>query len=412
MEATTATGNEYWSARAKDGLAWILVEVGHFASGEFVDATEVFEETLPISKTGGLEGQEAMCIRVWPGSGGHGRYEEAIRFAHEAIEMMSANGAEDLIQLPLIQLAMVYRDSGNFEKSRPYFEEAINASDRAQDPYSQITAALGYGCLLQYTGEKDAARELWLAVQPLIAEIAISLAWGTKQIAVSRRLPRIEATRGSVPSLGALPAIWQPHRRHFAVLQNQQMLLRAQIDQVSQLQDALHFLTTAVASEDAIFVFGLPKHQLDRYDLVVQFINTAAANMIQRTPVEVMKTLSRVLAIRQHRKTAGTSSQVFADGQPRTLDPVRLDFPGCEEPDALGKDDHRETVCPGRLAMSPNAKRWSENSAGQRTAGRVRSREVGDTGHRRPRPPLSHHNIYWIYHESPEQEPKPRSYST
>jgi len=332
LEKAREIGNDYWIARAKDGLGWVLVEVGHFSSGEFANASQIFEETIPVYRALGNKIAEAMGLQgLSRAVAGTGDYDLAIRYANQAIEMLQASGDERLLQLPLTQIAMVYRDNGNFELSKTYFELAVDASDRSQDPYSQGTIALGYGCLREFMGDKEAARELLESAQPMIAELEFPrlghetnrrlamLAEGRKDFEEAYRRQMLSQEYGN------LIGVVSP------VLNNQQMLLRAQLDRVGQLEDALHHLTAGIeASADAVFVLGFPLNALEKNDLVIHFLNSAASKLIQRSPIEVMQTrfretwkspvVDRLMEI---------SSEVFADGQPRSIDPVSLDFPEC-----------------------------------------------------------------------------------
>jgi hypothetical protein len=35
FDLATAAGDEYWISRAEDGFAWVLIDVGHYTTGEF-----------------------------------------------------------------------------------------------------------------------------------------------------------------------------------------------------------------------------------------------------------------------------------------------------------------------------------------------------------------------------------------
>lgn len=332
LERARELGSDYWTARAKDGLGWVLVEVGHFSSGEFANASQIFEETIPIYRRLGKKIGEAMGLQgLSRAVAGTGDYDLAIRYAKQAIEILQASGDERLLQLPLIQIAMVYRDNGNFEVSKKYFELAADAADRSQDPYSQAAIAMGYGCLYHFMGDDEASRQLLESVQPMIAELEFPrLGHET-----NRRLALLAEARKDFEEAYRRQTLSQEYGNRIGVispvLHNQQMLLRAHLDRVGQLEDALHHLTAGIeASADAVFVLGFPSNALERNDLVIHFLNLAASKLIQRLPIQVMQTrLRETWRSQVADQLLDLSSEVFGDGQPRCIDPIELDFPDC-----------------------------------------------------------------------------------
>lgn len=326
-------GNEYWIARARDGLAWVLIEIGHVSSGEFAEAAQIFETTLPIYQRLGMTKAEGMALHGMSRSvAGLGHYDQAIEYANRAIEFLRAHDGEDFVQLPLLQLAMVYRDFGAFERARPFFDEAIDAADRSQDPATQLAAALGFGSLLQYLGEMEEGRRLWESILPACNEM------GFPRIGqeVCSKLATQAAERGDFKNAYQHQTACQEFGNQIGVisasLQNQQLLLRAQIQKSAQLEDTLIYLTAGIeASSDGIFVLGAPQ-AIDKSNFVIQYVNSAAAALLGRRPQDLISSL-----VRERWRTPSAqllldaSWIVYHSGAARTLDPIQLRFPGAEE---------------------------------------------------------------------------------
>ncbi|RYG48515.1 hypothetical protein EON79_04235 [bacterium] len=329
LEIARAQGDEYWAARAKDGIGWVLIEVGHYTSGEFADAHKVFAETLPVYQKNGKPLGEAMALQgLSRAYAGAGDYDRALQNAEQAITVFRENGRTDYLQLPLIQMAMIYRDYGSFHLSDPMFEAAIDAADWSQDRYSQVTAALGYGCLLGFLSRKEESRKIWQRALtmadrhefPRLAhEISVQLA----NDAVDRedfRSAYEHQTAGQ--RYGSQIGVVSP------LLNNQHLLLRNQLHHTQHLQDALAHLTAGIeASVDGIFVLGEPQDNIAKGDFVIRFVNACAAEMLGRRPVDILHVMmgevwrSPTAALLQQ-----PSRRVWETGELCTLDPVQLEF--------------------------------------------------------------------------------------
>jgi len=260
LEAATLGGDTYWISRARDGMAWVLIDVGHYSSGEFEQAGFIFEETLEYHRQASRKANEAMGMYgLSRAAAGMGQYDRAIELAEGSIELLKQNGLKGLLQLPLLQIANVHRDRGNFSLSRPYYELAVNAADRSQDSYLQVLTGYHYGCLLHVVGEVEAAQQLWRRSLPAIAELDYPRV-GSETCG---RLARVAADQGDFEEAYRLQMDSQKYGNRVGViskvLQNQQLLLRATLDRAEQLEDELTYLTAGVgASEDGIFVLGPP----------------------------------------------------------------------------------------------------------------------------------------------------------
>ncbi|RYG36649.1 hypothetical protein EON81_09105 [bacterium] len=329
LDLARAAGDEYWTARAKDGIGWVLVEVGHFASGEFVDAGRVFEETLPVYQRLGKRLGEGMALHgLSRGAAGAGDYRRAIETAEAAIEVFGAHGGESYLQLPLLQIAMVYRDHGSFDTARSCFEAALDAADWSQDPYTQVNAALAYGCLLRFQSEAEAARELWLSILPTVDAFEFPrLGHETSGQLCAEAVAREDFKAAyqhqlAVQEYGNRIGVVSP------VLQNQQMLLRNQLQRTQHLQDALGHLTAGVeASADGIFVLSEPEGRIDKDDFVVRFVNASAAEMMGRKPSDILHVLlGEVWKSPLASRLVEPSRRVWESGEPCTLDPIELEF--------------------------------------------------------------------------------------
>ncbi|MDR3692637.1 MAG: ATP-binding protein [Fimbriimonas sp.] len=329
LVAARECGNEYWIARARDGIAWVLIDVGHFTTGEFSEASKVFEETLPLHRKHGMWVPEAMDIYgLSRAAAGNGDYNRSAELAQESIEKLQEHGGSRLLQFPLLQLANVYRDSGNFDKALPYYDQAIDAADDSQDPYMQVLVAYHYGCLLKWTKRKDEAREIWQSVLSIPADLDFPRL-GSE---LCRGLAQLAEQRSNFEEAYRLQIDSQNYGNRVGVishiLQNQQMLLREAIHRTGQLEAQLSHLTAGVeASDDGIFVFGPPVSGVADESFLIQFVNEAGADMLGRKPYEIMHVLlNSVWKSPTSAKVVETSRNVYVSGHRQALDPVELEF--------------------------------------------------------------------------------------
>lgn len=329
LDRARAANEEYWSLEAESGIAWVLIDVGHYTSGEFPVAGEIFERHAPIYRRQGNLAGESMAIyglsRAVAGAGDYGR---AIQLATQCVEMLRGSEAEFLVQLPLLQLANVHRDRGNFEEARPLYDEAILAADQSQDPYLQVLTMMSYGLLLRYTNDLDGAMAAWRSVLPSIKELSFPRLGhelcSRLALAAAERGDFEEAYRQQLESkeygnrVGVMSSI----------LHNQQMLLRDQIHQTKQLEDTLDDLRAGVeASVDGIFVLEKPETGIDRDDFVIRFANEAASRILGKKAVTVEHVLlGSVWGAEWSEPVVQPSLEVFSTGVPRTLDSIQLEF--------------------------------------------------------------------------------------
>jgi len=323
------SGDEYWVARARDGIAWVLVDVGDCTTGEFVEAQKVFEETLPLHRSFGMKVPEAMAhYGLSRAAAGMGRYDEAAEHAMQAIEMMKEHGNDYLLQLPLLQLGNVYRDRSAYDRALPFYRMAIDAADHSQDPYSQALIAFHYGLLLKWMDDGDSARWWWNSVLPTIAELEFprlgsEICHGLAGIAANRS-EFAEAYRLQIESqtYGNKVGVISP------ILQNQQMVLRTALHLTGQLENRLNYLTAGVqASEDGIFVIGYPDHGMETGEFVIHFANSAAAGMFGRKPADITHLLiGTVWKSPTASRILEPSRRVYETGERCSLDPVELEF--------------------------------------------------------------------------------------
>jgi signal transduction histidine kinase len=326
LELAQACGDDYFEAVAEMGIAWVLIDVGHFTSGEFAEAARRFECHTPLLRRLGMHASEGMGIYgMSRAAAGTGDYDRAIRLADESLSVLDKHGHDSLIQLPLLQLANVHRDSGAFDRARPYYERAIDASDRSEDAYVQVLTALSYGIMLRFESECERARELW--------QFALA---GAREL----DFPRLGSE--ACEHLAALAAdsgnfeeayLRQIEGREFGnrvgvlsgVLQNQQLLLRSQIDRTAQLQAELSYLNTGVeASADGIFVLKGPEGD----DFVVQFVNSAASQMLGRAAEKIHHVrLHSVWNTPSADVLTARSREVWRTGARQTIEEIELEFP-------------------------------------------------------------------------------------
>lgn len=329
LVAATEAGASYWAVRARDGIAWVLVDVGHYTSGEFEEADRIFSENLPVHREVGNAIAEAMGVYgLSRSAAGMGDYDRAVKLAQCSVEILKENDGDHLIQLPILQLANICRDHGSFEQARPYYEAAIEAADRNQDSYLQVLIAFHYGMLLKWMGDAESSAKMWSSVLPEIAEfdfprLGSEICSGLSQIAANREEFR-EAYQLQIESQRYGNRVGVISR----VLQNQQMLLRSAMDQTARLEQQLSYLTAGVeASEDGIFVLGPPTSGFEHNEFAIQFANAAAAQMVGKRPVEILHVLLRaVWKSPTAARIVEPSVSVYETGNRCSLDPVELEF--------------------------------------------------------------------------------------
>lgn len=319
-----------WIAEAEDGIAWVLIDVGHYSTGEFEEAEKIFSKNMPFHREKRDWGKECMALyglsRAYAGMGHYGR---AIELAEESIEALKRNGGEYLLQLPILQLANIYRDRGKFDEALPIFEAAIAAADRSQDPYIQVLTGLGYGLCLKYLLRVDEAVEIWR----LALACAKECDFPRLAHELCNRLAIVMAENGEYQEAYQYQLACQKQGNRVGVmasaLHNQQMLLREQMHQSAQLETNLTSLRAGIeASLDGIFVLDINPDSFERDDPYVKFANAAAAGMLGHSAEEINHVL-----IRAYWKTDSAdeliaeSLTVFDSGEPRTLDPIQLEFP-------------------------------------------------------------------------------------
>ena len=329
LEMAQQKGDAYWIARAREGLGWVLIDVGQFATGEFEEAERIFEENLSIHRVSANRIPEGMVLYgLSRAAAGRGVYDVAIQRAVQSIEVLEAHSGHHLLQLPILQLANVYRDDGRFDLSEPYYDLAIDAADRSQDPYAQVLIIYQYGLLKRFKGDHIGAYQLWNSVLPTIREFDFPRI-GSE---TSEALSLLAALRGDYETAYRLQIESRDYGNRIGVispiLHNQQMTLRSAMHQTGQLEAKLNYLTAGVeAIEDGIFVLGPPGTSVDRSEFVIHFANSAAAQMIGKQPVDITH-----VPIRTIWKSASAlrliepSRKVFETGQRLTFDPVLLEF--------------------------------------------------------------------------------------
>jgi len=322
-------GDDYRAARARDGIAWVLIDVGHFTTGEFVEAEQIFTDNLHLHRNEGMWFAEAMGVYgLSRAAAGIGEYARAIELANASIELLEKKGGHHLIQLPLLQLANVYRDRGSFDSARPFYESAVNAADMSQDPYLQVLTSYHFGCLLLFVGEGEEARAMWRNSLPWIAELEFPRL-GSETCG---RLARIAAEQNDFEEAYCLQMKSQEYGNRVGVispiLQNQQMLLRTAMDRAHQLEGELTYLNAGIeASEDGIFVLGPPETEIVDGDFVIRFINDAAARMLGSNRASITNILlGTVWQSPTSRDLIEPTLGVYRTGERRTLDPICLEW--------------------------------------------------------------------------------------
>ena len=329
LNEATECGDDYWIARSRDGIAWVLVDVGHYRTGEFDEAYKIFDETLPIYRKHRKAIPEAMGVYgLSRAAAGMGEYDQATELARTAIDLLRNCDGEYLLQLPLLQLANVYRDHGSFDDAIPYYESAIDAADRSQDPYCQALCAYHYGLLLKWTQRYDEAEEIWNGVLPMIGELEFPRL-GSE---ICQTLSILAANKQKYEAAYKLQLESQAYGNRIGiispVLQNQQMLLRSIMHQTGQLEDKLNYLTDGVeASEDGVFVLGAPSTGLAKYGFLIHFANVAAAHFLGKRPIEIMHVqLETVWKSPFAAKLIQPSLDVYSTGKRVSIDAIELEF--------------------------------------------------------------------------------------
>ena len=329
LGAAIDIGDDYWQIRAKEGQAWVLIDVGQYATGEFEEAGKIFEESLNFHRNRAKPISEAMALYgLSRAVAGNGRYVAAIDLAHKSISLLECSSGTHLVQLPILQIANVYRDDGDFESAHPYYDQAMDAADRSQDPYIQVLTVHHFGLLKKYMGDISGAYELWNSVLPIIG----TLDFPRLGSEMSGELSVLAAQRGDFEAAYRLQIKSRDYGNRVGVispiLQNQQMTLRTAMHQTGQLEIKLNFLTAGVeASEDGIFALGPPNTDTDRSGFVIYFANTAAAQMFGKNTVDITYLpISTVWKSSSALSLIEPSREVYATGKRRSLDPILLEF--------------------------------------------------------------------------------------
>jgi|GEM_PF-1845916 len=354
------SGRLDWQARAEDGIAWVLVDVGHYSSGEFEEAHRIFSKNLAIHRQFGNWAGECMGIYgLSRATAGTGKYGPAIELAHQSIEALRGHGGEVLTQLPLLQLANVYRDRGNFDEAILFYEQATRAADQSQDPYTQALVANDYGLLLRFQSNVDGAISVWRSVLGMVKECEFPRLGHE----ICSRLAGLFAEQRDFENAYTMQMDCQKYGSRVgvmaSVLHNQQMLLWEQMHQTMQLEDALKDLRAGVAASiDGIFVLEILQSGIDKDELMFRFVNEAAARMLGRSP-----DLVNHIPIRSIWKSSradlllAPSREVFESGEPRTVEAIELDF--------LPGESGRYSV---KIAKVPHGVVWTVSDVTEREA--------------------------------------------
>lgn len=329
LDRARAEGEEYWRLEAEAGIAWVLIDVGHYATPEFGQAEDIFRRILPVyEKRADVPAIGMAMYGISRAAAGKGDYAQALEFASKAIAIFKGTEAENLLQFPLLQLANVHRDRGSFEEARPMYDAAIDAADRSQDPYMQVLTTLSYGMLLRYMNDVDTAIAEWRSVLEPIKELDFPRLGHE----LCNRLALASAERGEFEDAYRLQLESKEYGNRVgimsSILNNQQMLLRDHIHQTMQLEDTLNNLRAGVeASVDGIFVLEKPDTGIDKDEFIVRFVNDSAARILGKKPVNVVHVLVSSAWVSDSAKLLlGPSLQVFQTGDPCTLDPIELEF--------------------------------------------------------------------------------------
>jgi signal transduction histidine kinase/tetratricopeptide (TPR) repeat protein len=329
LEFASEVGDDYWCARAEDGIAWVLIDVGHYSTDEFAEASRIFERLRPFHRDRGDRITEGFCVYGMSRAlAGMGRYKKAVELAQESIEILKREEGDFLLQAPLLQLANVERDRGNFDQARPFYEAALEMADRNQDPYFQVLTALEYGMLLRFVNETDAAIKLWRTALGPVKELDFPRIGHE----ISSRLSAAVVEWGDFEEAYHLQIACQEFGNRVGVmspvLQNQQMLLRSQMHRTAQLEETLNYLRVGIeASLDGVFVLSTGDEGLNEDTFVIRFVNEAGARALGKSTLNVMD-----LPVKTAWKTESAdvllahSIEVFESGEPRTVDPIELEF--------------------------------------------------------------------------------------
>jgi signal transduction histidine kinase/tetratricopeptide (TPR) repeat protein len=327
LKLAKAAGDEFWFARAEEGIALVFIEVGHYTTGEFIHAARIFERLVQLYGSAGRGVHEGMAMYgLSRAAAGNGDYGRALEFARQSIDVLNKSGADHLVQVPLLQLANVHRDRGHFSEALPFYAAAIDAADRSQDTYTQTLIALGYGIMLRSVGDTDSVVELWRSVLPMIDDLEYPRAGHE----ICGRLATAAAEREDFEDAYRMQCACQEYGNRIgvlsSVLQNQQMLLRDQIHRTAQLEDTLSYLQAGVkASVDGIFVLEKQESGIDKDEFLAYFVNDSACRMLAKKQVAHMP-LRSIWTTGSADLLIGPSHEVFASGEPCTLDPIRLEF--------------------------------------------------------------------------------------
>jgi signal transduction histidine kinase len=328
FDLATAAGDEYWISRAEDGFAWVLIDVGHYTTGEFKEAEGLFQKQLLLHRRLGNRNCEGMALYgVSRAAAGMGDYTRAVEFALSAIEVLMGGG-EFLLQLPLLQIANIHRDRGDFELARDSYEIAIDAADRSQDPYWQVLTGIDRGILYQFMDESEEAIRIWRLV---LEEIRL-LDFPRLGLDVCNRLASILAERREYEDAYRMQVASQQFGNRVGVLSsnlhNQQMRLREQIHQSAQLEATLTYLGAGVeASTDGIFVLERVVEGDGREEFLFHYLNDSASQMLGKKAVAVNHVPVRSSWKSDSAERLLIHSRIVSEtGEPCTLDPVELVF--------------------------------------------------------------------------------------
>lgn len=331
----TEDKQDYWVSRARDGLAWVLIEVGSYYTGEFRDARASFQESLEVYTRENRFHAQAMCrYGLSRALAGCGEYTAAIEQANESLELLQRHQFTNRYQYPLYTLAATYRDDSQFDAALPYFEKALDHADEAIDPFMQVTVSLGYGICLEGLGRLEDAIQIWLRALP----IADSLGFPKSAYDIYCRLASAYAQLGRYEEayrcrvLGdecghRLGLVLPTLRNHHAILRHYVRLNAASEIRLGALVEGVNSLASG------LFVFeSVEWSDPQPGRLRLKFVNQTGAQMLGRSMSRLISYyLSDIWPEVSFSLIGQAAKQVYETGDPYIIDHARLGFVGLEE---------------------------------------------------------------------------------
>ena len=334
-EVALADTNEIWEARSTQGLGWVLIQVGHYSSGEYKEAAERFKRAIEIFEK--LEDPAGLAHALYGLGRAHAglaEYGAAVETQERALRILVESGVEEFGQFPNLLLACSFRDHGDFAKARPFFEEALQLSVGCDDDWARIQILNEFGTFQKYIGDISGAKQSWLK------GIELAEHYDLPKLAIEMHLKKTvvaeEEQRFKDAYFHQKAALAYGNRVGGidSNLRSQQVMLRKLMDDLTHMEAELAYLKAGVeSSQDGIFVSSRPDDTWNRSeDFLFRFVNAAAASMLGRTQERVLHMMVEVVWPTQSAEMLlKHSEEILHTQKAKEIGPLMLDFPNATD---------------------------------------------------------------------------------